>query len=142
VLHKGGHNVLPNIWGYLLLITVLLTVLSFAYVPFHVLTEDHTTEHFVHADDGDEAEEEHHEEPNDHHAEDGHIPHPETDHSSLARMEAKLKLQPIALLYVLWEASQVFVDPERRPERVPPHEELLPTDSPPERFSPRGPPVA
>jgi hypothetical protein len=134
VLKDRIYKLMQNAMDRSRLFVVLLTVFSLGFVPFHVLTETHTDEYVELSHNGDEHDADH--------SDEGHVPHPESDHLADALTVGKAKFQTVAMVWAFLVAQDISIKPQLTFSRFSLQAEIPPDDSPPDRFSPRGPPLA
>lgn len=115
-------------------LTAALLAFYIGYTPLHLFFEEHS--HAAIESDSDSHH--HHEHDHEHQPDSGHQSHSSDDHT--LNFVAKSKVSFLAFDYVICEIASDFVAPSSLPVAfVEPFK--IPDKSPPNRFSPRGPPA-
>ena len=115
---------------------VVLFVFYVNYLPAHLLAEAHLDE-AVHAD-LHLADEAHH---HDHHGDDDHLPHPESEHSLNLAAASHTKMAKTPVLALWWTDSLVLPLEQSHVEGVVAEQIKPPGESPPDPLQPRAPPL-
>jgi hypothetical protein len=133
-MSKRASKSMPSILRFLRLFVVLLMLLSFSFVPFHIITESHAGSDIELAQDQDEHDADH--------ADQDHNPHPESDHSVDALAVAKAKLHSIAFVCAILTTQDRATEPQLSFSRFSFRTLIPPNADPPDPLQPRAPPVA